>query len=137
MVEKDHQLVTDIYTVVEQGCSVTQEQADNFGKELSDLIIKRLTTQGDRRNFTLRMSNIGKGARQLWYESRFEPNEKFEGPTLIKFIMGDIAESLVLFLAEVSGHSVTAKQLEVSVNGIKGHIDAGIVTGKQIGRAHV
>lgn len=125
---EDHQLIKDIYRVVEQGAEVTEEQANQFGKELSDLIVRRLSDQleNKRRNFTLRMSNIGKGARQLWYESRFEPNEKFEGPTLIKFIMGDIAESLVLFLAEVSGHSVTAKQLEVSVNGIKGHIDSDI-----------
>lgn len=125
--QDDHQLVKDIYKVVEQGCEVTQEQADQFGKELSDLIVRRMLDQKDgKHKFTLRMSNIGKGARQLWYESRFEAGEKFEGPTLIKFIIGDIAESLILFLAELSGHSVTEKQSEVVVNGVKGHIDADI-----------
>lgn len=125
---EDHQLVQDIYRTVVEGCEVTEEQAEAFGKELSDLITRRMTDQlaGKRRNFTLRMSNIGKGARQLWYESRFEKDEKFEGPTLIKFIIGDIAESLILFLAELSGHAVTAKQDEVDVKGIKGHIDADI-----------
>lgn len=128
MSQADHPLVKDIYRVIEQGCEVTQEQADKFGKELSDLIVRRLQDQttGERRKFTLRMSNIGKGARQLWYEKRFESDEKFEGPTLIKFIIGDIAESLVLFLAELSGHAVTDQQAEVSVDGIKGHIDADI-----------
>jgi hypothetical protein len=114
--------------VVVEGAEVTEKQAETFGKELSNLIVQRLKDQhtGERRKFTLRMSNIGKGARQLWYEKHFEPEEKFEGPTLIKFIIGDIAEHLILFLADVAGHSVTALQDEVDIDGIKGHIDADI-----------
>ena len=73
------------------------------------------------------MSNIGKGARQLWYEKNY-PNEKekFTAPTLIKFIFGEIAEQLLLFLATVGGHSVTHRQAEVALGGVKGHIDADI-----------
>jgi len=128
MSDHDHPIVQSIYRVVEQGAEITEKQAEAFGKELSDLIVQRLREQstGERRKFTLRMSNIGKGARQLWYEKHFEPEEKFEGPTLIKFIIGDIAEHLVLFLARVAGQSVTDMQAEVDLNGIKGHIDADI-----------
>ena len=72
------------------------------------------------------MSNIGKGARQLWYEKRYGREEEFSGPTLIKFMFGDIAEQLILFLAEQSGHEVTHRQAEVSVGGVKGHIDGDI-----------
>lgn len=72
------------------------------------------------------MSNLGKGARQLWYESRFKSSEELPPYTIIKFIYGDIIEQLVLFLAELSGHKVSAQQEEVTIDGIKGHIDADI-----------
>ncbi len=72
------------------------------------------------------MSNIGKGARQLWYAKRYPPEEKLQGHTLIKFIIGDITEVLLLFLARIAGHSVSAEQAEVAIGGVKGHIDADI-----------
>jgi hypothetical protein len=72
------------------------------------------------------MSNVGKGARQLWYSKQGLTSEELPAPTLLKFIIGDITEALVLFLAGVSGHSVTASQAEVVLNGVKGHIDADI-----------
>lgn len=72
------------------------------------------------------MSNIGKGARQLWYDKRYGRDEVLPPSTIFKFIYGDLIESLLLFLARVSGHSVSARQAEVVVDGIKGHIDADI-----------
>ena len=72
------------------------------------------------------MSNIGKGARQLWYDKRYGRDEVLPPATIFKFIYGDLIESLLLFLARVSGHSVTSRQAEVVVDGIKGHIDADI-----------
>lgn len=74
------------------------------------------------------MSNIGKGARQLWYEKNCEKDqgEGFDGKTLLKFMLGDIVEHVILFLAEHSGHAVTHKQAEVHRGPIKGHIDADI-----------
>jgi len=122
---EEHPLVTSIYRVMTEGANLTEEQVENFGKELSQIILQRLTEKRDK-PFTLRMSNLGKGARQLWYERKYGNAEKFEGKTLIKFLIGDITEHLLLFLAEVGGHSVTHKQMEVAVDGIKGHIDADI-----------
>jgi hypothetical protein len=72
------------------------------------------------------MSNIGKGARQLWYDKRYGKEEKLPPHTIFKFIYGDLIESLLLFLAKMSGHSVTSRQAEVAIDGIKGHIDADI-----------
>ncbi len=114
--------------MVENGATVTEEQAQEFGSTLSNLIVERLKERSEdtKRPFTLRMSNIGKGARQLWYDKRYGNEEKLPGPTLIKFMFGDIIEHLVLFLAEVSGHAVTSKQAEVTRGEIKGHIDADI-----------
>lgn len=72
------------------------------------------------------MSNIGKGARQLWYDKRYGNEEVLSPSTLLKFLYGDIVEYIILFLARLAGHSVTALQSEVHLNGIKGHIDADI-----------
>lgn len=72
------------------------------------------------------MSNIGKGARQLWYDKRYGKEEDLPPHTIFKFIYGDLIEALLLFLVQKSGHSVTARQAEVVLDGIKGHIDADI-----------
>lgn len=85
-----------------------------------------MTENKEPRPFTLRMSNIGKGARQLWYDKRFGRDEQFPPSTIFKFIYGDIIEHLLLFLARLAGHSVTHLQDEVTLDGIKGHIDAEI-----------
>lgn len=120
-------LVQDIYKVVENGAPVSEEQAEYFGKTLSNIVKDRLVErqQGERK-FTLRMSNVGKGSRQLWYSKKYGSGEKLQGHTLIKFLMGDICEQLLLFLAEISGHKVSELQGEVILDGIKGHIDADI-----------
>lgn len=119
-------LVEDIYRVVSEGVEVSEEQANKFGQSLADLIVQRLADQSGPRAFTLRMSNLGKGTRQLWYEKKYGNVEKFEGKTILKFIIGDITEHLLLFFAELAGHSVKDRQAEVYVEGVKGHIDADI-----------
>lgn len=81
---------------------------------------------GGPRPFTLRMSNIGKGTRQLWYDNKYGNEENLSPSTILKFVFGDIVEHLLLFLASMAGHSVTHLQDEVSLEGIKGHIDADI-----------
>ena len=72
------------------------------------------------------MSNIGRPARQLWFESRSEDKKTFSAPTLIKFLYGHVLEELVVLLVKLSGHSITDQQKEVSVDGIIGHIDCKI-----------
>jgi len=119
--------VESIYRVVSEGVEVTESDAKEFGNALSDLIVQRLADQTEPRKFTLRMSNLGKGARQLWFERKYgNATNQFDGKTLLKFIVGDITEHLLLFLAKLAGHSVTNCQDEVSIEGVKGHIDAEI-----------
>jgi hypothetical protein len=120
-------LVEDIYKVLSEGKEVSEAEADDFGREISTLIKDRLEERTKpARDFTLRMSNIGKGARQLWYDKRFGKEEELPPHTIFKFIYGDIIEALLLFLARVSGHAVSSRQAEVNVDGVKGHIDADI-----------
>lgn len=74
------------------------------------------------------MSNLGKGDRQLWYENQpKDPTDEVLSPqTKLKFLIGDIWEALLLFLAKEAGHTVELEQAEVELNGILGHIDAVI-----------
>ena len=74
----------------------------------------------------LRMSNIGKPDRQVWYELNKAPREKMSPNTYIKFLLGDIIEELFLFLAKEAGHDVQAEQKEIEIDGIKGRMDAKI-----------
>ena len=76
---------------------------------------------------TLRMSNIGRPQRQLWFDMK---RDSYGGgvspPTMIKFLYGHILERVVLFLTELAGHEVTDEQKEIKVSGILGHMDCKI-----------
>ena len=78
-------------------------------------------------NFSLRMSNIGKPARQLWFEkNKPMENAKHSAATQVKFLYGHVLEEIVLMLVRAAGHTVTDEQKEVELNGIKGHMDCKI-----------
>lgn len=120
-------LIPDIEKLLVSGTKeVTQEVADKFGKAISDLVVSRLTAE--KKKPTLRMSNIGQPCeRKLWYEiNRSEEVEPFDGPTILKFLFGDLTEELVLFLAELAGHKVEGRQDVQEISGILGHRDAVI-----------
>ena len=73
---------------------------------------------------TLRMSNIGKPDRQLWFDINSD-NGSSEMPAslYIKFLYGHLLEVLILFFVKLANHKVEDEQKEVSVSGIKGHMD--------------
>ena len=73
------------------------------------------------------MSNIGKPARQLWYNKHSKSTKKdLESSLVIKFLYGHLLEALVVFFVKLSGHEITDQQKEVNVSGIKGHMDCKI-----------
>lgn len=123
MSKKIETLVEDIYSVFDQDITVPPEVAESFGQGLARIVSDRLRKRKD--NY-LRLSNLGSPCvRKLWYSINCpELGEKLSGPTRIKFLIGDITEAVILFLARVSGHDVTDEQKEVSIGGVKGHIDA-------------
>ena len=118
-------LVDDIYGVFEQNKEIDPKEAETFGVNLGKLIVDRLRERTD--NY-LRLSNLGKPCRrQLWYSINCpELGEKLSGPTRIKFLIGDITEAVILFLARLYGHTVTREQETVTLNGVEGHIDGFI-----------
>ena len=76
----------------------------------------------------LRMSNIGKPDRQLWYDlnSKHKKERDYEPSLYIKFLYGHLLEVLMLFFVRLAGHTITSEQKEVKVSGIAGHMDCVI-----------
>lgn len=120
-------LIDDIDHLHEKGHKPDPERLAALGSELARLIERSLSRPLEEtpNRPTLRMSNLGKPDRKLWYELKSDlPGEEFRGNTLRKFLMGDLWEALLLFLAKEAGHTVEYEQGEVEVDGVVGHIDA-------------
>ena len=124
-------VVEDIYAKIAKlgegkPIKVTEEQLDLFGDFMKEALKDWLTPRANKKP-TLRMSNIGKPNRQLWFDMNSEHKPRGIPPeVMIKFLYGHMLERLVLFLTEISGHKVTDEQKEVKVGGILGHMDCKI-----------
>jgi len=125
-------LVPDIYSHLEKlsdgtPLPLTEEDIDNTLVGMREALMSWATPRERDSNFTVRMSNVGKPARQLWYEKR-DPQGRggIDGATQIKFLYGHLLEEIVLMLVRMAGHKVTDEQKEVVVDGIVGHMDCKI-----------
>lgn len=121
-------LPSDIYKLLQGKLAHDPEVLEKFGPALGDVFTHRFKDSVRERSPTLRMSNVGKPLRQLWYELNGYKGEELNGQTLFKFAYGDIIESLIVVLAEAAGHEISHLQEEIEVDGIKGHID-GVLDG--------
>tara|TARA_R110002020_G_scaffold215755_1_gene423045 strand:+ start:2643 stop:3497 length:855 start_codon:yes stop_codon:yes gene_type:complete len=124
-------IVEDIYRNIQPLCEgeslgLTEEDIDKFGEDMKNVLRNWSNPTARDSNFTLRMSNVGKPSRQLWYDSNSSNDSSVNPSTMVKFLYGHILEEVVLVLARLSGHEVSDEQKEVTVNGIKGHIDCKI-----------
>ena len=125
-------LVPDIYKELEKisegkSINLTEKDIDNTLAKIKKSMMAWATPSERDNNFTLRMSNIGRPARQLWYQKRDElVKSSIDGPTQIKFLYGHILEEIVLMLVRMAGHKVSDEQKEVKVKGVVGHIDCKI-----------
>ena len=123
-------LVEDIYKKIEclsqgENMDIPQDLIDDFGERMKQALVH--WTEPKKQTKGLRMSNIGRPARQLWYESRKETEPTpLKAPTHIKFLYGHLLEELLLLFSKIAGHTVSDEQKEVEVDGIKGHIDCKI-----------
>ena len=125
-------LVKDMYDLfdplVETNLNEAEVDAhlDSFTKSIKQTI-KGLLNETPRERGKLRLSSIGKPARQLWYDKNTkETPEPLQPHTRIKFLYGHLLEDLLIVLSRIAGHEVTEQQKEVNVNGIKGHQDCMI-----------
>ena len=122
-------LVEDIYSLLDTGTkSPNKEALFGMASDMMEAVKKQLWFSTSDRKPTLRMSNIGKPCvRSLWYDiNGDEEAEGFSPQTRIKFLMGDLVEALILYLAKEAGHDVTDQQKQIEIAGIKGHIDSRI-----------
>ena len=125
-------LVPDIYSHLEKlsdgtPLPLTEEEIDKTLVGMREALVSWSTPRERDTNFTVRMSNVGKPSRQLWYEKR-DPKGRggIDGATQIKFLYGHLLEEIVLILVRMAGHKVTDEQKEVTVDGIVGHMDCKI-----------
>lgn len=119
-------LVPDIYALFNSKKEFNKENIEEFGKRLAEHISNKISSE--KQKPYLRMSNLGtKCARKIWYEiNKPEAKEEIEPWVYMKFLVGDILEELVLFLAKEAGHDVSFPQQEVELEGVLGHIDGKI-----------
>ena len=122
-------LVDDIYNLVDTGKkNPDQEALFALGSSIMEAVRRQLWMATSDAPGRLRMSNIGKPcSRSLWYDVHGdEQAEKFNPQTRLKFMIGDIVEAFLVYLAKEAGHRVSNQQAEVEMDGIKGHIDCFI-----------
>ena len=125
-------VVPDIYSQLQDLSNgdplpLTDEQIDETTDKIKEALKSWARPEQRNSEFTLRMSNIGKPARQLWFEKNDENlKTDIDAPTQIKFLYGHILEEIVLMLVRMSGNKVSDEQKEVNVKGISGHMDCKI-----------
>ena len=122
----------DIQTMFDFGVeSPDPENVDRFLTDIKEAVLRSISESGSRPSH-LRMSNIGKPDRQLWYDIRDgKPDSSMSYSLRIKFLMGHIMEAITLFLIREAGHTVEDEQKEMEIDGVKGHMDAridGVIT---------
>tara|TARA_R100000781_G_scaffold114868_1_gene87341 strand:+ start:2291 stop:3139 length:849 start_codon:yes stop_codon:yes gene_type:complete len=125
-----HKIVEDIYSKLDHlndgSLDISEEDLDTLGDNIKKAI-KSWANPEKREGFYLRMSNVGRPARRLWYDKRTESGgERISPEVFIKFLYGHILEEVILTLVRMAGHEVTDEQKEVELEGLKGHIDCKI-----------
>lgn len=133
MKKKLNNLVADIYSVLDSltegnELNISEEMFEEFGKDMTDALRHWATPQNVEGKPVLRMSNVGRPERRLWFDTHTQSDttEKLQPSTQIKFLYGHLLEVLILFFVKLSGHKLTSQQKEITVSGIKGHMDCMI-----------
>jgi hypothetical protein len=122
-------LITYIHNVfIDQNHKLSKENLEEFGRDISKAVEKSILKAREPKIQSLRMSAIGKPDRQLWYEMNqdklvgyTEPKEKPE--QYLKFLFGDIIETLLVYLIKEAGHTATHGQEDLEIEGVPGHND--------------
>lgn len=131
-------LVPDIHALIQKAIDgetveIAPEVLDRLGEDVKAAFKRMLDgKKKERPEKTLYASEIGKPCRrQLWYAVKDYKGEDLLPHTKVKFLYGDILESLLLALAEASGHKVEDRQKSLVINlpngwTVRGRMDAKI-----------
>lgn len=124
-------LVADIHNVLESDSvlDISEKLYDEYAQRMVELL-KRRVVNPVKREPGLSISAVGKPCeRQVWYGVNMHDHPEREAlppAARMKFLYGDFTEELILFLAEVAGHTVTGRQTYLEVEGVGGSRDAVI-----------
>ena len=119
--------IEDLFYKIGNGTKVTlpKKKVDKLMAGLEEVLHQWATPRG--KSTGLRMSNVGRPNRQLWYDIKSDSTEEELEPSVVfRFLYGHVVEELLLFFADLAGHKVEMQQAEVDVCGLKGHIDSVI-----------
>jgi hypothetical protein len=125
-------LVADIYSKIDvlndgKNIDIDDKTLEDFGASMANVLKQWARPDKTNEAFHLRMSNVGKPFRQLWFEKQKEEESRRLSPSLyIKFLYGHLLEEFLLLLVKTAGYQVTDEQKEIEVEGIKGHMDCKI-----------
>lgn len=110
---------------------VSEEVLDQFAADCREALRRQL--REDKKDFTLRISNIGRPRRQLQLEKAGAPAEHPSYDFRMKMIIGDLVECASVALLKASGVPVQAEQEQVTLNiadqQISGTYDVKIYNG--------
>jgi len=106
---------------------ISDEDIENFGESMKAALTSWARPPKRDSSFSLRMSNIGKPIRRLWFDKHGDVTQEGHSPqTFIKFLYGHLLEEVVLMLARLTDNDVSSEQKEVVVDSVSGHMDCKI-----------
>ena len=128
-------LIPDIYAMLEEGVDTGKKDMQKFLDDFASQVREAasiILQEGEREGKTnLRLSQIGKPDRQIWFGVKGVEGQSINGQTRIKFLMGHLLEAVLILLTKSAGHTVEGEQDEVTVEGVLGHQDCiidGVLT---------
>lgn len=121
-------LVKDIYARLDSTAPFDEQDVLEFGHNLAAKLAFRLAEE--RGPAKLRLSSWDAPCeRQTYYKINYPHLVEDLPPNVrLKFLIGDISEEVILFLAKAAGHEVTGEQDTLEFAGVTGHRD-GIIDG--------
>tara|TARA_R100000093_G_scaffold621_6_gene1867 strand:- start:584 stop:1435 length:852 start_codon:yes stop_codon:yes gene_type:complete len=127
MAKKINTLIKDVNKIFSdigagKPIKLPEQRVDVLVNNLKEVLYQWATPR--EKSVGLRMSNVGRPNRQLWYDIKSNKNQEELSPAVVfRFLYGHIVEELLLFFVELAGHKVEHAQAEVKVLGLKGHVD--------------
>jgi len=87
-----------------EGVAFSEETADKIAEDIKEAVKRQFNNGRKDREFTLRMSNIGRPTCQLWYDKN-KPNVALPMPNtfIMNMLMGDIVEAVFKGLLTEAG----------------------------------
>lgn len=113
-----------------EGVSLSVEQLSSIGTSVATALNKSTSSTKTAPKRTIYASELGETCpRKVWYRHNTpEVAEPLSPTNKLRFMYGDVVESLALSLVEAGGHSVTHKQQKLVLNiggwDVVGRIDA-------------